>query len=111
MPARYDLSDPANRRKLEAADAFAVLAEKAGLSLIHLALAFVLRHPAVTSPIIGPRTQEHLESQLGAAEVTLPTDVLDEIDQIVPPGVTLSRSDVGYSAPELQDARLRRRAD
>jgi aryl-alcohol dehydrogenase-like predicted oxidoreductase len=109
MPARYDLSDPANRRKLEAADAFAVLADKAGLSLIHLALAFVLRHPAVTSPIIGPRTMEQLESQLGAAEVTLPTDVLDEIDQIVPPGVTLSRSDEGYSAPELRDARLRRR--
>jgi len=111
MPARYDLADPANREKLEAADAFAVLAEKAGLSLIHLALAFVLRHPAVTSPIIGPRTMEHLESQLGAAEVTLSTDVLDEIDQIVPPGVTLSRSDEGYSAPELQDARLRRRPD
>src|SRR6185436_9764089 len=87
MPARYDLSDPANQRKLDAADALAVLADKAGLSLIHMALAFTLAHPAITAPIIGPRTMEQLESQLGAADVTLPTEVLDQIDEIVPPGV------------------------
>ena len=56
MPARYDLSDPDNQRKLDAAEALAVLAQQAGMSLIHLALAFVLAHPAVTAPIIGPRT-------------------------------------------------------
>jgi aryl-alcohol dehydrogenase-like predicted oxidoreductase len=77
LPARYDLSDPDNQRKLEAAEALAVLAENAGLSLIHLALAFVLAHPAVTAPIIGPRTLEQLESQLGALDVILSTDVLD----------------------------------
>ena len=62
MPARFDLSTPANQRKLEAADASRLLAEDAGLSLIHLALAFMLPHPAVTAPIIGPRTMDHLKS-------------------------------------------------
>jgi aryl-alcohol dehydrogenase-like predicted oxidoreductase len=109
MPTRYDLSNPANQAKLEAADALAVLAEKAGLSLVHLALAFVLQHPAVTAPIIGPRTMEHLESQLGAVDVTLTADVLDEIDEIVPPGVTLSRFDAGYLPPALGSPALRRR--
>jgi aryl-alcohol dehydrogenase-like predicted oxidoreductase len=109
MPGRYDLSLPDNQRKLDAADALAVLADKAGISLIHLALAFVLAHPAVTAPIIGPRTMEQLESQLGAAEVTLSTEVLDAIDEIVPPGVTLSRADIGYVPPALADPALRRR--
>jgi aryl-alcohol dehydrogenase-like predicted oxidoreductase len=109
MPGRYDLDDPGNQRKLDAADALAVLAEEAGLSLIHLALAFVLQHPAVTSPIIGPRTLEHLDSQLGAAEVTLSSDVLDRIDEIVPPGVTFSSADQGYRPPSLTDPFLRRR--
>jgi aryl-alcohol dehydrogenase-like predicted oxidoreductase len=109
MPTRYDLSTPDNQRKLEAADALAVLAEEAGLSLVHLALAFVLQHPAVTAPIIGPRTLDHLDSQLGAAEVTLSADVLDRIDEIVPPGVTLSRSDAGYVAPAVSNKSLRRR--
>ena len=109
MPARFDLSDPANQRKLDAADALAELAEKAGLSLVHLALAFTLAHPAVTAPIIGPRTMEQLESQLGAVDVTLPAEVLDRIDEIVPPGVTLSTVDAGYTAPALSDPLLRRR--
>ena len=86
-----------------------MLAEEAGLSLVHLALAFVLRHPAVTAPIVGPRTMEQLETQLGAADVTLSDDVLDRIDAIVPPGVTLARVDEGYVPPALADASLRRR--
>ncbi|HYO41049.1 MAG TPA: aldo/keto reductase [Nocardioidaceae bacterium] len=109
VPARYDLSNPANQAKLDAAEDLAVLAEQAGLSLVHLAIAFVLQHPAVTSPIIGPRTMQHLESQLGATEVTLTSDVLDRIDEIVPPGTTISAADRGYAAPPLTDARLRRR--
>ena len=67
LPGRYDLSLPGNQRKLEAADALAKLAEEAGITLIEMALAFVIRHPAVTAAIIGPRTMEHLESQLPAA--------------------------------------------
>jgi aryl-alcohol dehydrogenase-like predicted oxidoreductase len=109
VPARYDLSIPENQRKLEAADALAVLAEEAGISLIHLALAFILQHPAVTAPIIGPRTLEHLESQLGATDVTLTAEVLDRIDEIVPPGVSISRFDVGYVPPALSDPLARRR--
>ena len=109
IPARYDLSNPENQRKLEAAEALAVVAENAGMSLIHMALAFVLQHPAVTAPIIGPRTMEQLESQLGAVDVTLTTDVLNQIDEIVPPGVTLARADQGYLPPSLQDPFLRRR--
>lgn len=109
IPARYDLSTPDNQRKLDAADALAVLAEKAGMSLIHLALAFVSQHPAVTAPIIGPRTMQHLDSQLGAVDLTLSTDVLDRIDEIVAPGVTVSRPDAGYLPPALSVPFLRRR--
>src|SRR3954452_6353333 len=99
LPGRFDLSLPANARKLEAVESLAQLAEEAGLTLVQLALAFVLRHPAVTAPIIGPRTMEHLESQLAALDVTLSDDVLDRIDEIVPPGVDVNPADAGYQDP------------
>jgi aryl-alcohol dehydrogenase-like predicted oxidoreductase len=108
IPRRYDMSLPENQRKLDAADTLARLAEEAGLTLIHLALAFVIRHPAVTAAIIGPRTMEHLESQLGAADVDLPDDVLDRIDEIVAPGVNVNPADAGYANPALTSAALRR---
>jgi aryl-alcohol dehydrogenase-like predicted oxidoreductase len=109
MPSRYDLANPENQLKLDAAEELAVLAQEAGLTLVHMALAFVLQHPAVTAPIVGPRTMEQLESQLGAVDVTLSSDVLDRIDAIVAPGVTLARVDQGYVAPVLSDPFLRRR--
>ena len=109
IPARYDLSRPENQAKLEAADALARLAEEAGMSLIHLALAFVIRHPAVTAAIVGPRTMEQLESQLGAVDVHLDDGVLDRIDEIVQPGRNFSRADAGWTPPALEDASLRRR--
>ena len=109
LPARYDLSSPGNQAKLEAAEELALLAEDSGLSLIHLALAFTLTHPAVTAPIIGPRTMEQLESQLGAVDVTLSNDILGQIDEIVPPGVTLNRDDSGYIPQAMRDPFLRRR--
>jgi aryl-alcohol dehydrogenase-like predicted oxidoreductase len=109
LPQRFDLSLPGNQVKLEAAEQLAQLAEEAGLSLIHLALAFVINHPAVTSAIIGPRTMEHLESQLGAADVVLTREVLDRIDEIVPPGTNLNAADRGYQSPSVTDASLRRR--
>ena len=108
IPSRYDMSLPGNQRKLDAADALAKVAEEAGITLIEMALAFVINHPAVTAAIIGPRTMEHLESQLSAAEVTLSDDVLDKIDEIVPPGVNLNHTDTGWTNPALQPEGLRR---
>ncbi|MGD0198547.1 MAG: aldo/keto reductase [Solirubrobacteraceae bacterium] len=108
LPDRYDISSAVNQRKLEAADALGALADEAGLSLIELAIAWVLRHPAVTSAIIGPRTLEHLESQLPAAELSLDTAILDRIDEIVPPGVTLNPADGGFDNPSLAPAARRR---
>ena len=109
IPQRYDMSLPGNRAKLDAADALAALADEAGVSLIHLANAFVLRHPAVTAPIIGPRTMEQLESQLGAVDVELDDALLDRIDEIVPPGTNLNPVDAGYTPPALANPALRRR--
>jgi aryl-alcohol dehydrogenase-like predicted oxidoreductase len=108
LPNRYDLSLPANQRKLEAADALAELAEEAGISLIHLALAFVINHPAVTAAIIGPRTMEQLESQLGALEVVLEDALLDRIDEIVLPGTNVNPADAGWENPVLEPVARRR---
>lgn len=105
---RFNMSTPENQRKLDAADRLAQLADQAGISLVQMAIAFVLRHPAVTSAIIGPRTMEHLESQLSAAEVELPDDVLDRIDEIVAPGVTINPADNGWASPALEAAARRR---
>ncbi len=110
LPHRFDMSLPGNRLKLVAADRLAGLAAEAGMSLIHLALAFVLNHPAITSAIIGPRTMQHLESQLGAADVELPGELLDRIDEIVAPGTNLNPADRGYEPPALVRPSLRRRS-
>jgi aryl-alcohol dehydrogenase-like predicted oxidoreductase len=109
QPARHDPTSPENRAKLEAVHDLQDLADQAGVSLIHLALGFVLKHPAVSSAIIGPRTLEQLESQLGAEKIDLPDDVLDRIDEIVPPGTTINEADRGYAPPALTEAALRRR--
>jgi aryl-alcohol dehydrogenase-like predicted oxidoreductase len=108
IPRRYDMSIPANQRKLDAADALAQLADEAGMPLIHLALAFVINHPAVTAAIIGPRTLEHLEDQLGALDVTLDDAILDRIDEIVPPGTNVNPDDRGWSNPALTPEARRR---
>jgi aryl-alcohol dehydrogenase-like predicted oxidoreductase len=108
LTARYDLSMPVNQRKLDAADQLAELAEEAGMSLIEMAIAFVINHPAVTAAIIGPRTMEQLESQLPAAEITLSDDVLDRIDEIVAPGTNINPADGGWVSPALDPAARRR---
>jgi aryl-alcohol dehydrogenase-like predicted oxidoreductase len=108
IPGRYDMSIPGNQRKLDAAEALAKLAEQAGMTLIEMALAFVIRHPAVTAAIIGPRTMEQLESQLTSADVELSDDVLDKIDAIVAPGVNVNPDDGGWSNPALEPAARRR---
>ena len=109
IPGRYDLSLPANQRKLEIVTQLGALAEEAGLSLIELSLAFVLEHPAISSAIIGPRTMEQLESQLGTPEVRLASDVLDKIDAIVPPGTNVNSEDGGWAPSVLSRPKLRRR--
>ncbi|MFC6012057.1 aldo/keto reductase [Nocardia lasii] len=109
QPHRHDPELVANQRKRAAAEELAKLADEAGLSLVHLSLAFVLQHPAVSSVIIGPRTLAHLETQLGAVDVRLSSEVLDRIDEIVAPGTTLSPADEGYLPPSLTDASTRRR--
>jgi aryl-alcohol dehydrogenase-like predicted oxidoreductase len=109
IPDRYDMENPGNRTKLEAVDQLTALADQAGLPLLQLALGFVLEHPGVTCPIIGPRTMEHLESQLPALELRLTPDVLDRIDEIVPPGTDLNQTDVGWVPAAIADASLRRR--
>ncbi|WP_025156549.1 aldo/keto reductase [Leifsonia aquatica] len=106
--ARFDMSTPANQRKLDAVEQLALLAEESGLTLIELAIAFVIAHPGVTSAIVGPRTMEQLESYLPAAEVTLTPEILDRIDAIVAPGVTINPDDNSYGAAELTPASRRR---
>src|SRR3954468_17344439 len=108
LPERFDLSQPANQRKLDAVEGLAQLAEETGITLIQLAIAFVLNHPAITTAIIGPRTMEQLESQLTAADVGLDEAVLDRIDQIVAPGITINPADNSFNNPALEPAVRRR---
>ncbi|HWE70303.1 MAG TPA: aldo/keto reductase [Acidimicrobiales bacterium] len=109
VPGRYDLSLPANRRKLEVVDELVKLAFEAELTMIELSLAFVLEHPAVSAAIIGPRTMEQLESQLSAPTVRLEESVLDRIDEIAPPGINVNSEDAGWQPSVLSDPSLRRR--
>jgi aryl-alcohol dehydrogenase-like predicted oxidoreductase len=109
IPSRYDMSIPGNQDKFAAADALGRLAEESGMTLIEMALGFVTTHPAVTAAIIGPRTMEQLESQLPALDRTLSADVLDRIDEIVPPGLNVNPNDTGWDRPWLTDSSLRRR--
>jgi aryl-alcohol dehydrogenase-like predicted oxidoreductase len=109
MPQRFDTVIPANRAKLGAVEQLAKVADDAGLTLIQLALGFVTAHPAVTSALIGPRTMEHLHSQLAAADTVLSADVLDAIDAIVAPGLDLAAHEKGDTPPALLDPSLRRR--
>jgi aryl-alcohol dehydrogenase-like predicted oxidoreductase len=76
LPERFDLANPSNKRKLDAVEELAQLAEETGVTLIQLAIAFVLNHPAITAALIGPRTMQQLESQLTAADVGLDEAVL-----------------------------------
>jgi aryl-alcohol dehydrogenase-like predicted oxidoreductase len=109
QPQRFDPERLENQRKLDVVEELVALAESSGLSLIDLALGFVTAHPAVTSAIIGPRTMEQLEDQIGALEVRLSDDVLDRIDEIVPPGTNLNQGDAGWEPPSIADKRRRRR--
>jgi aryl-alcohol dehydrogenase-like predicted oxidoreductase len=109
IPGRYDLALPENQAKLEVVEQLALLAEEAGLSLIHLAVGFVLSHPAVTSAIIGPRTMEQWKDQADAGEVRLEASILDRVDEITSPGTNLNAADAGWMSPALANPQLRRR--
>jgi len=106
--ARFDMSSPANQRKLHAVEELAQLAEQAGMTLIEMSIAFVLNHPGVAAAIVGPRTMGQLQSYLPAADIRLSTDVLDRIDQIVAPAVTVNPDDNSYGAYELTSGARRR---
>jgi len=103
-----DHFDRGNDAKFDAVEALVALANEAGLSPAHMALAWNVEHPAVTAALIGPRTEEQLEDLLGAAELRLDPDLLDAIDNVVAPGTTINQADVGWSPPGLGRANRRR---
>ncbi|WP_432849885.1 aldo/keto reductase [Amycolatopsis sp. CA-161197] len=106
----FDLSRPGVQAKADAVAELTKLAADAGISVPHLAIAFVRAHPAVTSVLIGPRRPEHLADLLAGADVELSDDVLDRIDEIVPPGVDVHSGDFYINpTPAILDKRLRRR--
>ncbi|MFC4808621.1 aldo/keto reductase [Paenibacillus sp. GCM10023250] len=109
-PSLYDTANPALRPKVEALIKLRELVDEAGISLPHLALAFVKAHPAISSVIIGPRTMEQLEGLLAGADVELDHEILDRIDEIVPPGTDLNPADnYADNHPALENKKLRRR--
>jgi aryl-alcohol dehydrogenase-like predicted oxidoreductase len=105
---RFGVRVPANQGKLDAVEQLARLAEEAGVTLIQLAIAFVLSHPAITAALVGPRTMEQLQSQLAAPDMVLEEAVLDRIDEIVAPGTTINPADHSWANPALQPAARRR---
>jgi aryl-alcohol dehydrogenase-like predicted oxidoreductase len=109
MPERFDPSVPGNERKLELVEELEKLAGEAGMTLAHLAIAWTLEHPGVTSTIIGPRTMEQLEGVLGADERRVPPELLDRIDELVPPGTAVRASEDPFQPPWIADASMRRR--
>ncbi|MFF3849127.1 aldo/keto reductase [Streptomyces sp. NPDC002328] len=109
MPERFDTALPHNKARLDAVEKLAEVADQAGLTMIQLALGFVTAHPGVTSALIGPRTLDHLEAQLAAADTVLPADVLDAIDAVVAPGADLAPHEKFDTPPALLDPSLRRR--
>ena len=107
-PDRFDFERSENQRKLELVEDLLTVADGAGLSLTHLSMAFVLEHPGVTAAIIGPRTMEQLTDVLEGAGVRLADDVLDRIDEIVPPGTNVNTADTGWEAASLRRSQRRR---
>ncbi|SDS10486.1 aldo/keto reductase [Bradyrhizobium canariense] len=109
LRVKYFPRQMSDERSLDAVEQLIPLADEAGLSLTHMAMAFVMAHPGVTSAILGPRTMQHLDDLLAGAEVRLSDDVLDRIDQIVPPGTDVGLNEAAYTPPAILKADLRRR--
>ncbi|MGQ0669494.1 MAG: aldo/keto reductase [Actinomycetota bacterium] len=108
IAAQFDLSRPENQRKLDLVEGLAKVAPDAGVSMTHMAIAFTLAHPAVTSAIIGPRTMEQLEDLLAGADVRLDESALDAIDELVPPGTVVDENDRGFAPWWLEPSARRR---
>ena len=98
-----------DERRLDVVEQLIPLADEAGMPLTHLAMAFAIAHPGVTSAIVGPRTESHLDDLLAGVDVTLSDEILDRIDEIVPPGTDVGPLDQAYVPPALQNSNLRRR--
>ena len=107
--SRFGFKHLRDERRLDVAEQLIPVAQQAGMSLTHLAMAFAIAHPGVTSAIIGPRTMDHLDDLLAGAKVTLPDEILDRIDAIVPPGTDVGTLDMAYNPPAIGQSRLRRR--
>ncbi len=98
-----------DERRLAAVEELIAFSGEVGVKLTHLAMAFVIAHPGVTSAIAGPRTMEQLEDTLAGGDVALSDEVLDRIDEIVPPGESIGAMDMVYRGPEVADQTMRRR--
>jgi aryl-alcohol dehydrogenase-like predicted oxidoreductase len=71
-----------NAHNLDIADAVNQIADETGYSPSQIALAWTLRHPTVTAPIVGARTLAQLEDNLGALKVTLAEDHWRQLDDL-----------------------------
>ncbi len=111
LPKRFDPSIPENQRKFEVVEELVKVAAELDTSLVHLALAFVVAHPGVTSAIIGPRTMEQLDDMLAGADLVLTDEVLDRLDEIVRPGSNINPADAGWEAPSVTEKWRRRRPE
>jgi aryl-alcohol dehydrogenase-like predicted oxidoreductase len=98
-----------DERRLDAVERLIPLAEQAGMSMTHLAMAFAITHPGVTSALLGARTMEQLDDLLVAMDVVLTDEILDQIDEIVPPGTDIGTLDQAPVPPAITKAELRRR--
>ncbi|MFJ8976195.1 aldo/keto reductase [Streptomyces sp. NPDC102282] len=107
--AAYGFKHLSDERRLDAVEQLITVAQDAGMPLTHMATAFAIAHPGVTSAIIGPRTMEHLDDLLAGAGTTLDDELLDRIDAVVPPGTDIGTLDMAYQPPAIARARLRRR--
>ncbi|MFG1991667.1 aldo/keto reductase [Actinoplanes sp. NPDC048988] len=99
-----------DERRVDVVEQLVPLAGEAGLPLAHLAMAFTIAHPGVTSTLLGARTVEQLDDLLNGLGVALTDDILERIDAIVPPGTDVTRLDQAYVPPAVLDPNLRRRA-
>jgi aryl-alcohol dehydrogenase-like predicted oxidoreductase len=109
LRVKYFPKQMSDERSLDAIEELTALAQEANLSLTHMAMAFVMAHPGVTSAILGPRTMGHLDDLLAGADVHLGDEILNRIDEIAPPGTDIGVNEATYNPPAIVKADLRRR--